>query len=51
MDLSAAGLGGAFIGLVAGWASYLFVANMLERKLRQLDKSESPTEHSASPTW
>jgi hypothetical protein len=47
MTLSAAGLIGAFLGLVAGWASYLFVANMLERKLRQLDKSESPTERSA----
>jgi ABC-type antimicrobial peptide transport system permease subunit len=46
MELSAAGLIGAFLGLVAGWASYLFVANLLERKLRELDKSESPADRS-----
>jgi len=47
MDLSAAGLIGAFLGLVAGWASYLVVTNVLERKLRQLDKSESAAERAA----
>jgi hypothetical protein len=41
MLLSLAGLIGAFVGLVAGWANYLFVLRIVERKLRQFDKSET----------
>jgi hypothetical protein len=41
MELSLAGLIGAFVGLVAGWTNYLFVVGIAERKLRQLDKSET----------
>ena len=47
MELSLAGLIGAFIGLVAGWASYMVVVSTLEPRLRKLDKSESPTERAA----
>jgi hypothetical protein len=47
MELSLAGLIGAFIGLVAGWASYVVVIGILEPRLRKLDKSESPTEKAA----
>ena len=47
MDLSAAGLIGAFVGLVAGWANYVFIVGVVERKLRQLDKSESPVDRAA----
>jgi len=47
MDLSAAGLLGAFVGLVAGWTNYVFVVGILQRKLRQLDKSETPAERAA----
>jgi uncharacterized membrane protein len=47
MDLSAAGLIGAFVGLVAGWANYVFIVGIVQRKLRQLDKSESPLERAA----
>ena len=47
MDLSAAGLFGAFVGLVAGWINYVFVVGILQRKLRQLDKSETPAERAA----
>lgn len=44
MELSLAGLIGAFVGLVAGWANYVFVLGIVERKLRQLDKSATPEE-------
>ena len=44
MDLSLAGLIGAFIGLVIGWTSYVVIIRVLEPRLRQLDKSASPTE-------
>jgi hypothetical protein len=47
MELSLAGLVGAFVGLVAGWVNYVFVLGIVERKLRQLDKSETPTERAA----
>jgi hypothetical protein len=47
MDLSLAGLIGAFIGLVIGWTSYMVIIGVLESRLRQLDKSESPTERAA----
>jgi hypothetical protein len=42
MELSLAGLVGAFVGLVVGWANYIFVVGIVQRKLRQLDKSETP---------
>ena len=41
MELSLAGLVGAFVGLVAGWGNYLVIVGIAERKLRQLDKSET----------
>ena len=44
MELTSAGLIGAFVGLVLGWANYVFVLGIVERKLRQLDKSESPAD-------
>ena len=47
MELSLAGLIGAFVGLVAGWVSYAFIVGILEPRLRKLDKSESPTERAA----
>jgi hypothetical protein len=47
MELSAAGLIGAFVGLVAGWASYMLVVSVLEPRMRALDKSASPTERAA----
>jgi hypothetical protein len=47
MELSLAGLIGAFVGLVAGWANYVFVLGIVERKLRQLDKSETPADRAA----
>jgi len=47
MDLSLAGLIGAFVGLVAGWANYALVVGIVQRKLRQLDKSETPVERAA----
>jgi hypothetical protein len=47
MELSAAGLIGAFVGLIAGWASYLMVVSALEPRLRKLDKSESPADRAA----
>jgi len=47
MDLSLAGLIGAFIGLVIGWTSYIVIIGVLEPRLRQLDKSASSAEHAA----
>ena len=47
MELSAAGLTGAFVGLIAGWASYVIVVGSLEPRLRKLDKSTSPAERTA----
>ena len=47
MELSLAGLVGAFVGLVAGWANYVVILGIAERKLRQLDKSETPADRAA----
>jgi len=47
MELSAAGLIGAFVGLVLGWANYVFVLGIVERKLRQLDRSETAADKAA----
>jgi hypothetical protein len=47
MELSLAGLIGAFAGLVIGWTSYMVIIRVLEPRLRQLDKSASPAERTA----
>jgi hypothetical protein len=44
MELSGAGLAGAFAGLVLGWANYVLVLRVVERSLRRLDRSETPQE-------
>ena len=47
MDLSLAGLIGAFVGLVAGWTNYVFIVGIVERKLRQLEKADAPAQRAA----
>ena len=47
MELSLAGLIGAFVGLVAGWINFLFIVGIVERRLRQLDKSATQEERLA----
>ena len=47
MELSLPGLVGAFVGLMVGWINYAFIVGIVTGKLRQLDKSETPTERAA----
>jgi hypothetical protein len=47
MELSLAGLVGAFVGLVAGWINFLVIVGIVERRLRQLDKSATQEERLA----
>jgi len=42
MDLSLAGLIGAFVGTVLAWINYYLVVGFVTQRLRALDKSQTP---------
>ena len=42
--VSPAGVIGALVGLIAGWADYKIVGGWVERKLRETDRSKTAAE-------